>query len=502
MDVRVSPLTVDSAIGDMAAVFLLEGGPADMHPIVQQAVEHGDTKGEANTALVIPAYRTFQAKRLVILGLGKNETLTIERVRKAAALAVQKARELRLASLALIIPSLTFDDTSVAVALTEGAMLANYTFSKHTDPHHEKQRRVQTIELCIGDKNLAVIETAVRRTETIMHGVLSVRDLVNEGSETLHTLHFEKLARDVARKRGLAITVLDENELVAQQLNLLYAVGKGGRMPPRLIVIDYRGDPSSDERIALIGKTIVFDSGGVNLKPSGSIEDMHQDMAGGAIVLAAIDLAAQLKLPLNITAVLAAAENAIGPGSYKPGEVITSHAGKTVEIKNTDAEGRLVLADAITYTIKHANPTAIIDVATLTGAALISLGTHVMPLISNDALLASRIFDAGERVFERVWALPLYDEFKDDIKSDIADIKNTGDGRNAGTIAGGAFIAEFVGTTPWAHLDIAGVTSLEKVRGYWPQGATGIGVRLLVELLSSWGRGVVEDKSGKEVFQH
>ena len=232
------------------------------------------------------------------------------------------------------------------------------------------------------------------------------------------------------------------------------------------------------------------------------METMRQDMAGGATVLGTLDAVCTLHLPLNIVAVLAAAENGVGPHAYRPGEIITSHSGKTVEIKHTDAEGRLVLADAISYTIKHYDPKAIIDVATLTGAALVALGTHVIPVISNDTALSATLFDAGQRTYERVWMLPLYDEYKDEIKSDIADIKNLGDGRNAGTIAGAAFLHTFVGSTPWAHLDIAGVAFYDKARGYLPQGASGVGVRLLVDALSSWDGGVVERKGDKKVLQH
>jgi leucyl aminopeptidase len=250
--------------------------------------------------------------------------------------------------------------------------------------------------------------------------------------------------------------------------------------------MEYNGHPGSGDRIALVGKTICFDTGGINLKPSGHIETMHEDMAGGATVAGVIDLAATLKLPVNIICVLAAAENGIGPEAYHPGGVVISYCGKSVEVKSTDAEGRLVLADALSYTIKNHSPSVIIDVATLTGAALIALGTHVMPVISNNTNLYNRIFDAGQRTYERVWMLPLYDEFKDEIKSEVADMKNLGEGRNAGTIAGAAFLNEFVGKTPWAHIDIAGVAFLEKGRGYTPLGATGTGVRLLFDVLSHW----------------
>jgi leucyl aminopeptidase len=502
MDVTVKPWTVNEAQGDMACVFLLEGGPADMHPLVQQAVENKDISGAADKALLIPAYRTFEAKRMFIAGLGKPDALTTDRVRKGAALAIAKARELKLRILTMVMPDVSLDDDEVIGALVEGALLADYSYSKHTDPQHEKQQHVEMLHIAVAERAIEPLRESARRAQTVCAGVRFVRDLVNENSSFVTTLHMEALARELAARHGLPITVLDEKEIQAQQLNLLYAVGKAGSTPPRLIVVEYNGNPSSPERVALVGKTITFDAGGMNLKPTGSMETMHSDMAGGATVLGLLDVAATLKLPINIVCVLAAAENAIGRDAYHPGEVIKSYLGKTVEVKNTDAEGRLVLADAIAYTIKQRNPSALIDLATLTGAALVALGTHVIPMISNNNDLSRRIFDAGQRTYERVWALPLYDEFKEEIKSEVADIKNLGEGKNAGTIAGAAFLNEFVGSTPWAHLDIAGVAFYEKAKGYLPQGATGVGVRLLVELLSSWEGRVVEAKNDKEVLHH
>ncbi len=466
-----------------------------MHPLVQQAVESKDMTGSFGTSLLMPAYRSFAAKRLLIVGLGKPQELTIERVRKAAATVIVKAKELKLKALTLVMPDVSLDDLPLVTAMAEGAILSDYAYSKHTDQQHEKQQHVQTVHIAVGERDAKQLQTLVSRTTSICEGVRLVRDLVNEGSDLVNTLHIEKICGEIAAKHGLAITVLDEKDVVEEGLNLLHAVGRSGSTPPRLIILEYKGNPGSGERVALVGKTITFDTGGVNLKPTGHVETMHQDMAGGATVLGVLDVACTLKIPVNIIAVVAAAENGLGPGAYKPGEIFTSYAGKTVEVKSTDAEGRLVLADAIAYTIKHHAPTALVDVATLTGAALVALGTHVIPVIGNNTILSSKLFDAGQRTYERIWLMPLYDEYKDEIKSDVADMKNLGDQRNAGTIAGAAFINAFVGTTPWAHLDIAGVAFLEKGRGYTPQGATGSGVRLLIDLLSHWENGLTAEET-------
>ncbi|MCB1135296.1 MAG: leucyl aminopeptidase, partial [Chlamydiia bacterium] len=253
---------------------------------------------------------------------------------------------------------------------------------------------------------------------------------------------------------------------------------------PAFIIMQHKGDPRSKDHTVIVGKGVTYDTGGLNLKPTGSMEDMKCDMSGAAVAFGTLYAAAKLGLKKNLSVVVAATENSIGSRSYKPGDVYSSYLGKTVEIGNTDAEGRLTLADALAYANKNLHPTRMIDLATLTGAMLIALGEEASGLMSNDDTLAEQLKQAGERTFERVWRLPLFDEYKDQLKSEIADISNIG-GRHAGSITAGIFLKEFVGDTPWAHLDIAGTAYLSKARRYHPKNGTGIGVRLLIDYLEN-----------------
>jgi len=267
------------------------------------------------------------------------------------------------------------------------------------------------------------------------------------------------------------------------KMGLLLAVSRGSKYSPQLVILKYKGDPLNKRSFALVGKGITFDSGGMNLKPSGHISDMRSDMAGAATSIFTLKAAAELKLKKNIIAVIPLCENMIGNNSYKPGDVFTAYNGKTVEIGNTDAEGRLILADALSYTEKNLKPNYIVDIATLTGACLVCFGEIIAGLLSNNDTLAECLYEAGEDTDDRVWRLPLHEEYDEDIKSDIADINNISSGRNAGTIIGAVFLKNFIKDTSWAHLDIAGTSWYSKQRGYKPKHATGYGIRLILNAI-------------------
>lgn len=269
-------------------------------------------------------------------------------------------------------------------------------------------------------------------------------------------------------------------------MGLLLAVNRGSKIPPQLVVLKYNGNPKSKKYFAVVGKGITFDSGGMNLKPSGHMETMRMDMSGAAAALYTIKTVADLQLKKNVYAVIPLTENLISNSAYRPGDVFKSYSGKTVEIGNTDAEGRLILADALSFTEDKLNPDYIIDMATLTGACLIALGETVAALLSTDEKLAEMIKNASDKTGDKIWQLPLYDEFAENMKSDIADIKNISSDRNAGTIMGAIFLKNFIKDTKWAHIDIAGTAWYSKPRGYRPKNATGYGVRLVTEVIKNW----------------
>jgi leucyl aminopeptidase len=411
----------------------------------------------------------------IYCGLGKKKECTPAAVRTAAAKGIQKALEIKHDAVSLITPSIA----RCSEAALEGALLGAYRFVKYKT---EKPKLLAALE-CAGPR-LSLPE--VRRIEAVCTAVFYARDLVNENASIVTPQRLAQEARDLGRREKMRVTVIDQKELAHKGLRLLAAVGQGSPTPPRLIFIEYTGDRSSKRRTAIVGKGITFDSGGQNLKPTGHIEAMRQDMAGAAAVLGAMKALAVVRPKVNVLGCIAAAHNAIGQNAYFPGDIYPSFAGKTVEICSTDAEGRLVLADAIAYCIKAFHPTRIIDCATLTGGILLALGEYTAGLFSNNDRLADDLFASGETTGERLWRFPLYKEYRESLKSEFADLRNLSNFKKgyASSITGAAFIQEFTGGLPWAHLDIAGTAWNEgTARGEVPQYATGFGVRLLEDFL-------------------
>lgn len=424
-------------------------------------------------------------KRIALLGLGPQEGITVEKLRRAYSAVTKMCLKKKVKDLNIVPPEcsqLSKDDLIRGVI--EGLLLSNYVFSdlKHDALKEDKPTLLEKITIIGGSKHeLAIAE----KCATLCHAVDIARDLVNGNADDVTPQHLVAVAQGLAKTcKHVKTTVFDKKRIEKEKLDLLLAVNRGSFRDPAFIIIEYTGNPKSSDHTVIIGKGITFDTGGLNLKPTGSMETMKGDMAGAAAVMATIQAASSLELKLNVTAVIAATENSIGSKSYKPGDVYKSYSGKTVEIGNTDAEGRLVLADALAYTVDHLKPTRIIDLATLTGAVEIALGNETTGLFSNDDALSDLLIRFGCDTHERVWRLPLYEEYKEQLKSDVADIKSTG-GRPAGSITAALFLQEFVGKIPWAHLDIAGTAFLSDGKRYHPKHATGVGVRLIIALLES-----------------
>lgn len=458
--------------------------------VLSNVVGSGDFTGEFGKLHMLYPKGIIGSERLLLLGLGKQKELDLERIRRAFATAVQSLSGFSVKSIAVhyLRPrGSEIVDSDIITCILEGLMLGNYRFSKYMTELKEKVKIDLHKVIIVGRawKNIHQLEEVAEQVGIVCENVNFTRDLVNESGNITHPGMLENLTKHFASKHGFKLKVLHKDELTKLGLNLLLAVGRGSVYEPRLIIIEYNGDPKSREKIALVGKGITFDSGGLNLKPSGHIETMRLDMAGAATCLGVLRTAEQLRLRKNLVAILPTCENMIGPDAYKPGDIIKSYSGKTVEIANTDAEGRLVLADAITYAKKYYGPKIILDYATLTGSVVGTFGTFVTGLFTNDETLAEKIFSSGQRTFERVWRLPLYEEYREEIKSDIADLKNCTEDRYAGAITAAAFLEAFVDKTRWAHFDIAGSAWFEKQKFYIPKGGTGAGVRLTIELLKN-----------------
>jgi leucyl aminopeptidase len=413
-------------------------------------------------------------KAIIYCGIGEKKNITDAVIRNSTAYAIQKALELKREEVSVLI----FWDNKKTYwkEALEGCILGSYKFTKYKT---EKEPTITSINL-VG-KNINNKE--VEKKQFICECVNFARDIVNENAHVANPQYIAQIAKEIAKTSKLKIEILDEKQIAKKGLRLIEAVGAASHFPPRLVLIEYKGNPSSKEKIAIVGKGITFDSGGLNLKPTGHIETMRSDMAGAAAVLGTIKAIGKIKPRINIVGVCPLVHNAIGKKAYFPGDVYKSYSGKTVEIGCTDAEGRLILADAISYCKDKYKPTTIIDLATLTGGILVCFGNVAAGLFSNNDNLAEKLLAASKATDEKLWQLPIYEELAETIKSDIADINNVSKLKKgyASSITGAAFIKEFVGDIPWAHLDIAGTAFNEdKPKGIIPQFATGFGVRLLL----------------------
>jgi leucyl aminopeptidase len=369
-------------------------------------------------------------------------------------------------------------------AMTEGALLGLYTFRRHITKKENNLGEIKA--LTIVGKEKAAIQKSISRGRIIAEATNWARDIINEPANFMTPSDMAEAARQLAEKYGLVVEIYDKEKMAETGMGALIGVSQGSQQPPKFIILSYKGKDTAEVDIALVGKGITFDSGGISIKPSERMSDMKGDMAGGASVLATLIALAQLKPKINVTALVPATENLPSGSALKPGDILKAMNGKNIEVLNTDAEGRLILADALSYA-KKIGAKAIIDVATLTGACMVALGNICTGAFSNNRRLEDRVVAAGKEAGENIWPMPMYDEYKEQLKSDIADIKNIG-GRYGGAITAAKFLAEFINNTPWVHLDIAGTSDTDKEKGHLVKGATGVPVRTLVNVVLSMAK--------------
>lgn len=459
-----------------------------MNGRISALIAAGDIRGKLGEVTVLYPDGGVAAKRVIVVGLGKQEEFGLEAIRHAAGAVAQKIRSLGLTSFATVVHGSGAGGIApeeAAQALVEGSILALYTFTRHKTVVEEPTAPVEEMVLIEFDAGkIPAMQAGARAGQVIAENVAYVRDLVNEPANITTPAALAGKAQAMAQELGLRCQVLEKADMESMGMGALLAVSRGSDEPPKLIVLEYEPDKGLPT-IALVGKALTFDSGGISLKPSEDMHKMKGDMAGGAAVMGVLRAAAVLGLPFHLVGIIPATENMPSGKATKPGDVVTSLSGKTIEIQNTDAEGRLVLADALTYAGRF-QPNAIVDLATLTGACVVALGNITTGLLSTDDRLAAQLEAAGQRSGERVWRLPLFKEYGEQLKSDVADLCNVG-GRPAGAITAAYFLSQFVGEFPWAHLDIAGTYWTDKpAKPYQSKGATGVGVRLLMEWLRRW----------------
>jgi len=459
--------------------------------VISNLLKLGDFTGAANQAAVLYSNGSLACRRILLVGLGDKKSLQLDTLRQAAGVAARTADQLGAARLAMALQTLIgekLDLELVGQAVTEGAISGHYDFQDYL-PASKDSKEVQNLRISLIDSKAAAVRklNAGRKTGIILSEAQNrTRMIDNKPGNEINPPSLARQAQKLARQFGLKCKIFDDKQLARMKMNAILAVGGGSASKPRLIMLEHNGRRSAKDSAPdaiIVGKAITFDTGGISIKPSANMETMKYDKSGGCNVLGILTGAAQLKLAKRIIGLIPAAENMPSHTSYRPGDIIRTYSGKTVEVQNTDAEGRMILCDALHYAAKM-KPKAIVDMATLTGACVIALGEHNAGLFSNNDPLRKAIEKAAQASGEPVWHLPSDEKYLEQMKSKMADLKNVS-GREGGACTAAAFLGAFVDDTPWAHIDIAAVADTDKPKPSRAPGATGFAVRLVLEYLRS-----------------
>lgn len=426
--------------------------------------------------------------RYLFVGAGSSGSFSIEKLRRASAVIAKKCNSLHLQSAAILFPELerllSATTAGIASAITEGCILSLYKFDKYFTVE-KKKPTFNEVKIVSSKKSTEKeIRAGIARATAMCAGTIHARDLTNAPSNEIYPETLADNVRKTGRELKFSVQVYDKKKIRSLGLGGVIGVSKGSTNDPRFILLEYGKQFKRSGTIALVGKGVTFDTGGISIKPSAGMAEMKMDMGGAAAVIGTFRSVAALQLRRHLIGVIPAVENMPSGSAIKPGDVIVHYNGKTSEVDNTDAEGRLILADALSYVSRYA-PDVVIDLATLTGACVVALGHHATGMMGNDQQTMDALTIAGNNTYERVWQLPLFEEYEKQIKSDIADVKNVG-GKWAGAITAGLFLKNFIGKYKWVHLDIAGTAMLEEHQEYIPRGGSGVGVRLLTEFIANW----------------
>ena len=450
--------------------------------LIMELIENHEFQATFGSNMILRTVDKKVPRKILLIGLGKKEKFTYDSARMIAGKAALKAREIRVEDLC-ILPFREVDEGLIE-AISEGIFLSLYSFGRYKTSGKDEITRPSRATITVHSDS-AKMQLIVDKVALIAEAVNYARDLGNLPPNECSPSQLVNFATMIGREYGMKVSILEREEMESIGLNGIVSVGKGSSSPPKLVTLEYHGTSLDQKPYLIVGKAVTFDTGGISLKPSDKMDEMKFDKCGGCNTLGILKAVASLRLKTNVVGLIPSVENMPSSGSYRPGDVIRMYNGKTVEILNTDAEGRIILADAIAYGIRVYNPLAVIDLATLTGASVIALGANVAAAIGTDKSLTVRLQRASEKTGEKLWDLPLFDEFHDQIKSNVADIKNIG-GRPGGAITAAAFLSNFTKDVPWVHLDIAGTAWTQDgtfERSYNPKGATGFGVRTVIKFL-------------------
>ena len=495
MEIQAIGGAIQEITAELIVVNLFEGvsQPAGAARIVDAAlggairdiIETGDFKGKLGQSALLYTRGAIPAKRVLVAGLGEKESFDLDVLRRVAASVSREVRKLGIVRYHSVVhgalaAGLSIDAAAQAVAV--GSVLGSYRFTGAKTELADEGPEIETLLLVEGNREyLPLVEAGAKAGQIVAESACLARDLANQPGNFMTPSLLAEAAAQVASNVGLSCHVLEESAMAEMGMGALLGVAQGTNEPAKFIVLEHKPDPKERGTWVIVGKGITFDSGGISLKPSEHMEDMKYDMSGAATTLGVLRAVAALDLPIHVVGLMPATENLPGGRACKPGDVLKSMSGLTIEVISTDAEGRLILADALDYA-KRYQPRAVVDLATLTGACVTALGHVATGLMSSASDLTDEMKQAAAESGEKVWELPLYDEYAEQLKSTIADVKNTG-GRPAGAITGGMFLKKFATGYRWAHLDIAGTAWSENTKGYQVKGATGVGVRLLVQWL-------------------
>ena len=449
---------------------------------INKAIKIGNLEFNSHSCIDLILPQASKADRILLVGIDSNDLSSSYRISKIGSFITSTLNNKKISQASIIINKDIFKDDSAA-HLLYGIALNSYRFNKYFS-EKKRYRNNYINKINFISENSISIKKHWNRLKAVQEGVFFTRDLVSEPSNNL-TPQLLAMEAVKLRKIGLKVNVLEEKQLKKLKMGALLGVAQGSANKPFVVTLEWKGNKNNSYDYSFIGKGVTFDTGGISIKPSGGMEEMKYDMGGSAVVLGLMKALALGKSKVNVSAVIGLVENMPSGTAQRPGDVVTSMSGKTIEVINTDAEGRLVLADIVWYAQKKFRPKNLIDLATLTGAIIVSIGQEKAGMFSNDEKLAERLEECGKKTGELVWNMPIDDSYEKDIKSDIADMKNVGSGRGAGSTAGAIFIKRFVENVSWVHLDIAGVTWAKQDKPLIPKGGTGYGVRLLEELVNS-----------------
>ena len=500
MNITVKTGSAEKEPAEMLAFYVYEdaviiGGAlascnTELNNVIAEIIKKKEFVGKLNKSVALFTYGKIPANRIMLVGLGKKKDVTPDKVRQAAGTTAAVARDMGVSEVIAVLDSIEMPSSALgewAQAYGEGCLLAGYNFVRYKKVPPEEQKELKAVTLLLaGKEDSSPVRNAVKHAQIIAESVCFARDLINTPAQDKTPTALAGIAKKMAKDQGFLCKTLSTPELKKLGMGGLLGVSQGSNQPPQFIVLEYNARAKNQDTVVLVGKGITFDSGGICIKQSKDMDLMKTDMSGGAAVIGAFKAISQMELPLHVVGLIPCAENMPGGKAIKPGDVVKFYSGKTAEVANTDAEGRLILADALGYAEKY-KPSAVIDLATLTGSCVVALGTVVTGMMGNNEELKKLVKAAGEKSWERVWELPLWEEYQEQIKSDIADVKNIG-GPYAGAITAACFLSKFTEKYPWVHLDIAGTAWCEKNAPYTPKGAAGVGVRLLVQLLRDWTR--------------